>query len=96
MLAREDADTDSLLAGSGPGASAARASRPSRAWGMESGAQARKLAGLPAGELADLVQQLTEQMHVAAADLQFEVAARLRDEVSELKKELRQMVEANR
>ena len=51
---------------------------------------------MPAGELADLVQQLTEQMHVAAADLQFEVAARLRDEVSELKKELRQMVEANR
>ncbi|MEU2182360.1 UvrB/UvrC motif-containing protein, partial [Streptomyces thermolilacinus] len=33
-------------------------------------------------------------MRAAAADLQFEVAARLRDEVSELKKELRQMKEA--
>ena len=34
-------------------------------------------------------------MHAAAADLQFEVAARLRDEISDLKKELRQMVEAS-
>ena len=33
-------------------------------------------------------------MHAAAADLQFELAARLRDEISDLKKELRQMVEA--
>ena len=33
-------------------------------------------------------------MHAAAAELQFELAARLRDEISELKKELRQMVEA--
>ena len=96
MLAREDADTESLLSGRPAGGSGARASRRSRAWGWSPAAQARKLAGLPAGELADLVQQLTEQMHTAAADLQFEVAARIRDEVSELKKELRQMVEANR
>jgi excinuclease ABC subunit B len=40
------------------------------------------------------VQQLTEQMHTAAAELQFELAARLRDEIQDLKKELRQMVEA--
>ena len=33
-------------------------------------------------------------MHAAAAELQFEVAARLRDEISELKKELRQMTNA--
>ena len=52
------------------------------------------LAGLPTADLAELVQQLTEQMHTAAAELQFEVAARLRDEISDLKKELRQMVEA--
>ena len=96
MLAREDADTDSLLAGAGAGRQRGKGKSPVPSLGLESGAQARKLAGLPAGELADLVQQLTEQMHVAAADLQFEVAARLRDEVSELKKELRQMVEANR
>jgi excinuclease ABC subunit B len=51
---------------------------------------------MPAGDLADLVQDLTNEMHAAAAELQFEVAARLRDEISELKKELRQMVEANR
>jgi excinuclease ABC subunit B len=35
-------------------------------------------------------------MHAAAADLQFELAARLRDEIADLKRELRQMVEANR
>jgi excinuclease ABC subunit B len=40
------------------------------------------------------VQQLTEQMHTAAAELQFELAARLRDEVQELKRELRSMVAA--
>jgi excinuclease ABC subunit B len=51
---------------------------------------------MPAGDLADLVQDLTKQMHAAAAELQFEVAARLRDEIADLKKELRQMVEANR
>jgi excinuclease ABC subunit B len=56
--------------------------------------QTPDLAGLPTADLAELVQQLTEQMHTAAAELQFEVAARLRDEISDLKKELRQMVEA--
>jgi excinuclease ABC subunit B len=56
----------------------------------------RDLKGLPAGELADLVAELTDQMHGAAAELQFETAARLRDEISDLKKELRQMLEATR
>jgi excinuclease ABC subunit B len=42
-------------------------------------------------ELADLVQQLTDQMMNAARDLQFELAARLRDEIADLKKELRGM-----
>ena len=37
---------------------------------------------------------MTEQMHAAAAELHFELAARLRDEVAELKKELRQMKNA--
>src|SRR6476661_1496258 len=49
------------------------------------------LAAAPAEDLVGLIEQLTEQMHGAAAELQFEVAARIRDEVSELKKELRQM-----
>ncbi|SDU94595.1 Excinuclease ABC subunit B [Microlunatus sagamiharensis] len=97
MLAREDADTDSLLS-SGTGAGGRQRGKgksPVPSLGREAD-QIRKTAGMPAGDLADLVQQLTEQMHTAAAELQFEVAARIRDEVSELKKELRQMVEANR
>jgi excinuclease ABC subunit B len=93
MLAREDADTDDLLSGRSRG----RGRSPVPSLGAkDAAAQARKLAGMPAGDLADLVQQLTDQMHTAAADLQFELAARLRDEISDLKKELRQMVEANR
>jgi excinuclease ABC subunit B len=46
---------------------------------------------LPAADLADLIGQLSDQMHAAAAELQFELAARLRDEISDLKKELRGM-----
>jgi excinuclease ABC subunit B len=46
--------------------------------------------GLPRNELADMITQMNEQMLAAARELQFEVAARLRDELSELKKELRQ------
>jgi excinuclease ABC subunit B len=49
---------------------------------------------MPSADLAELVQSLTEQMHTAAAELQFELAARLRDEIQDLKRELRQMVEA--
>ncbi len=52
------------------------------------------LTDRPAAELAALIEQMTERMRGAAAELQFEVAARIRDEVSELKKELRQMKEA--
>jgi excinuclease ABC subunit B len=93
MLAREDADTDDLFGGRPRG----RGRSPVPSLGArETTAQARRLAGLPAGDLADLVQELTSQMHAAAADLQFELAARLRDEIADLKKELRQMVEANR
>jgi excinuclease ABC subunit B len=47
--------------------------------------------GLPRSELADLIAQMNEQMLAAARELQFEVAARLRDELAELKKELRQL-----
>jgi len=94
MLAREDADTDELL---GSGRNRSRGKSPVPSLGGKNGtAPARKFADMPAGDLGDLVQQLTDQMHSAAAELQFEVAARLRDEISELKKELRQMVEATR
>ena len=51
-------------------------------------------AGLPAQDLANLIRQLSDQMHTAAEQLQFELAARLRDEIRDLKKELRQMTQA--
>jgi excinuclease ABC subunit B len=92
MLAREDADTEDLLANRGR-----RAKSPVPSLGAkDAGTHAHALAGMPAGDLADLVQDLTTQMHGAAAELQFEVAARLRDEISGLKKELRQMLEATK
>ncbi|WP_275433742.1 excinuclease ABC subunit UvrB [Brevibacterium sp. ACRRH] len=45
----------------------------------------------PSENLAELAAQLTEQMHEAAEQLQFELAARLRDELQDIKKELRTM-----
>jgi excinuclease ABC subunit B len=51
---------------------------------------------LPQGELAKLIQTLTDEMHDAAADLRFEYAARLRDEIADLKRELRSMTDALR
>jgi excinuclease ABC subunit B len=55
------------------------------------GQHAAEFANMPKAELAQLIQQLQDQMHNAAAELHFELAARLRDEVNELKKELRAM-----
>jgi excinuclease ABC subunit B len=86
LIAREDA----LIGGGGRQRSRGKAPVP----GMRSerpGRHAPDLVSLPATDLADLIQQLTDQMHVAAAELHFELAARLRDEVAELKKELRGM-----
>lgn len=54
----------------------------------------RNLESLPTSELAKLVHDLSDQMHEAARELQFETAARLRDEIAELKKTIRQVVEA--
>lgn len=97
MLAREDADTNDMLTGTSMGKRAGNERKsPTPKLGAEAVEQARKTAGMPAGDLAQLVQELTDQMHTAAADLQFEVAGRLRDEISDLKRELRQMMEANR
>lgn len=88
-LAREDVDTDELLS-SGYRGAAGKGKAPVPALGAD-----RKPAkSMPAAELAELIQSMTDRMHAAATDLQFEVAARLRDEVKELKKELRQMREA--
>ncbi len=86
MLAREDADTQELLAGSGRGLS--RGVGP-KAPAPDVGRHAAALATMPAQDLADLIDQLTQAMHASAEELQFEVAARYRDEIAELKKELR-------
>ena len=92
MLAREEIDTESLLgtgyrgAGSGPDAQTRR----------QTGQDVReRLADQNESSLVELIAELTAQMQEAARQLQFEVAARLRDEVRDLKKELRQMREAN-
>ena len=88
QLAREDADTQELLNNN----RLAKGAKRSKS-GAKGAAQVRAdgLAAAPAEDLVGLIEQLTEQMHGAAAELQFEVAARIRDEVSDLKKELRQM-----
>ena len=57
------------------------------------GVHAKSLVALPRAELLGLIDSLTEQMRNAAAELQFELAARLRDELKELKRELRSMDE---
>jgi len=49
----------------------------------------RELKSLPQQELARLIQTLEEEMHTASAELKFEYAARLRDEINELRRELR-------
>ncbi|WP_110318823.1 excinuclease ABC subunit UvrB [Mycolicibacterium moriokaense] len=53
--------------------------------------EGRDTTNMPRAELADLIRDLTEQMMAAARDLQFELAARIRDEIHDLKKELRGM-----
>ncbi|AMM32616.1 UvrABC system protein B [Sinomonas atrocyanea] len=91
QLAREDQDTEKLIKqfdyGKGKrGYSAAKAVATGQETVRKDG-----VAAAPAEDLIGLIEQLTEQMHGAAAELQFELAARLRDEVADLKKELRQM-----
>ena len=96
LLLHKDSDTDELIGGGGRQRSRGKAPVPGmRSSGGETGRHTSDLVSLPAGDLADLIHQLTDQMHAAAAELQFELAARLRDEVAELKKELRQMRRAS-
>jgi excinuclease ABC subunit B len=91
LLAREDADTEQLIGGGGRQQSRGKAPVPGLSSKGAAGKHSAQLAGLPAAHLADLIQSLTDQMHAAAGELQFELAARLRDEIGELKKELRGM-----
>ncbi len=100
MLQREDADTEELL-GSGRArsrgkADGGRGGRGTVVADADAALGRGRRDDLPASELANLIQELTTQMHQAAGDLHFELAARLRDEVGDLKKELRQMSEATR
>ena len=85
LIAREEADNVVVL-------------RPKKGKGTGGGPAAGRGPGrdatvhkLPSAELATLIQDLTDQMKAAAAQLQFEYAARIRDEIGDLKKELRQM-----
>ncbi|NMO04857.1 excinuclease ABC subunit B [Gordonia sp. TBRC 11910] len=88
-----EADDDSVAVG-GSGRNASRGRRaqgdgPKR--GSSGVIEKRDVSAMPRAELADLVSQLTDQMMSAARDLQFELAGRLRDEIADLKKELRGM-----
>ncbi len=93
-IAREDADTEQLIGGAGRQQSRGKTPVPglsSRTSDRGVGRHAAELGAMPRAELAALIQQLTDQMHGAAAELHFELAARLRDEINELKRELRGM-----
>ncbi|WP_019815381.1 excinuclease ABC subunit UvrB [Saccharomonospora saliphila] len=87
----EDSEAEVEVGGSGRNAS--RGKKPEQGDAVRSsGVLAdRDVSTMPRAELADLIQQMTDQMMQAARDLQFELAARLRDEIGDLKKELRGM-----
>jgi len=84
LINRESEDTEELLAHE----------KSSTKKIAVSGLFDRKSISLPRRDLIALIGSLTEQMKNAAGELQFEVAARLRDEIKILKKELRMMEEA--
>ncbi len=85
-LMREGADTMELLSRSGGKGDKKRAPTPNL--------KREGLAAAGAHDLETIIRDLNEQMLQAAGELKFELAARLRDEVSDLKKELRQMEQA--
>jgi len=86
LLAREEIDTQELLAGGYRKATETKVSHSA----------STRATAAASDDLAGLIEELSAQMHQAAEELQFEIAARLRDEISDLKKELRQMVEATK
>jgi len=95
QLIREDADTEKLIGGAGRQQSRGKTPVPGLSSRVRASASAAGEgegdAGAARGDLIALISQLTDQMHAAAAELQFEVAARIRDEIKELKHELRGM-----
>jgi excinuclease ABC subunit B len=91
QLVREDADTAQLIGGGGRQQSRGKTPVPGLSSRARAGAGTGAGGSEARGDLIALIQSLTEQMHTAAAELQFEVAARIRDEIKELKQELRGM-----
>ena len=83
---------DVEIGGSGRNASRGRRAQGEPGRAVSAGIiEGRDTSNMPRAELADLIKDLTEQMMAAARDLQFELAARIRDEIADLKKELRGM-----
>jgi excinuclease ABC subunit B len=81
LIAKEADDTDDLAA-------------KTKKIGFSSGVHSKNAHSLPRQELVALIESLTDQMRLAASELSFELAARLRDEIRELKRELKGMQEA--
>jgi excinuclease ABC subunit B len=81
LIAKEADDTDDLAA-------------KTKRIGFTSGVHSKNAQSLPRQELVALIESLTDQMRLAASELSFELAARLRDEIRELKRELKGMQEA--
>src|SRR5215212_2675054 len=89
--AAEDAEASTeLLGGSGRQQSRGKSPVPGLSSKSKAKAGSIDVQGLPRNELADMIATMNDQMLAAARELQFEVAARLRDELNELKRELRQ------
>ncbi len=87
LITRESEDTSVLL-------ESEKGSGKRTGEALSVGLNAKGVVSLPRKDLVALIGSLTEQMRSAAADLQFEVAGKLRDEIRILKKELRSMEEA--
>ncbi len=83
LINKEGEDSDELLA----------TGKKSKSGIPAIGFHTKSLLSMPRQELMGLIESLTDQMRSAAADLHFELAARLRDELKELKRELRNMEE---
>jgi excinuclease ABC subunit B len=88
----EAEDTEQVSVG-GSGRNSSRGKKPEQGDRVRSSGMLvdKDVSAMPRAQLADLIQQMTDQMMQAARDLQFELAARLRDEIQDLKKELRGM-----
>lgn len=100
MIAKEDVDTQSLLAGGYRNSTSAASSHYGIPAQDEQEITRRheelEKAGMPAEELNSLIRELDAKMREASEQLQFELAARLRDEIMDLKKELRAMIRAQK